>query len=416
MQPDRRPAWGLPPQQKRPDEVHSEREQAGADRAGESPPWQEGSWPPPPSPSGGWGPPPSPTRRAFDSARPYAFGVVVLMSVAVLLLLLYFTWSATDSDSEDLSRLIQELEAGGTQQANPPPFASTSEPAPQSQSSDATLSVLSDPDGAVVLLDADTLGLTPLRRHPVESGVYFLSVRKAQYESRDTVLYLGEGQSVNLLMPLSSSASGSAPPPSLPSRTDVAPAPEIARPSEARQTSEVATFPEDDAFEENEALGGELFEGEDEEAAPPEPGQLLITSEPARADVWIDGQRVGVTPFLHRDVQPGSHTVMLSRDGYAPFTTSVELKPGQRIVSVSGRLEESFGTLTVLVRPWGSIYIDGKLHRRNADAEYNVRIHAGSHRVKAVHPTLGTWESTINVEPGEARRVEISLPASAASQ
>ena len=413
MQPHRHPAWRPPPT--RPDGASPERDPTDVDRAGGRPPGPEG-WPPPP--------PPPLARRAYGLVRNYAFGAVVLALTAMLLLLLYLTWGTTDPSAQNLDRLVRELETGS------PRSAPTSEPAALPQHAEATLSVMSDPEGAVVLLDGDTLGVTPLRGRPVDGGVYVLSVREARHEPRDTVLYLAEGQAVNVLLPLS---------PSDPGATDVYAAAE--RPSESEPPEAVAlgeavaagAAPEEEASEEDlieeieeetseeevigeEALEEEAFEEEaleeDEEEAPPELGQLLITSEPARAEVWLDGQRVGATPLLRRDVQPGSYAVTLRRDGYAPFTTSVELRPGQRIASVSSRLEERFGTLTLLVRPWGTIYVDGKLHRRDTDAEYELRLPTGPHEVRVVHPTLGTWEGTVEVEAEEAQRVEITLPAS----
>lgn len=402
MQPDRHPARGLPPR-RRPHEALSEREPTGADRAREPIPRPDG-WPPSPPP--GWNSPPPPlAERARGFVHRYAFGAAVLTLAAVLLGLLYLSRDATDPASQDLSRLVQELQAASEgEEADSPPFAPTSEPTEPLQRPEATLSVISDPEGAVVLLDSDTVGVTPLRGHPVESGIYFLSVREAQHEPRDTILYFGEGQAVDVLFSLSPSRPGGA---------------AVHAPAEVAQTSasELSGYEAPEVTLEEETSEADMLElEEDEEEAPPEPGQLLITSEPAQAEVWLDGQRVGATPLLHRDVQPGSYTVTLRRDGYAPFTMPVELRPGQRIVSISGRLEERFGTLTLLVRPWGTIYIDGQLHRRDTDAAYEIRLPTGPHEVKVVHPTLGVWEDTVNVEPGAARRMEIRLPASAGSE
>ena len=415
MQPDYRPSRGPLPRRP-PDEADPER---GAPPKGAPP----AGWPPPPPP--GWRPPPL-AARARHAAHRYAFAAVALALAAAVGALVYFTWGATDSGSDDLAALVEELEAAEGGEPATPPFASTSEAAPGR--SEAALSVTSEPAGAAVLLDDDTLGTTPLQAHPVPSGVYFVSLRKDGYAARDTVLYFGAGEAVDVRLDLPPTE-GAAPSPLAAAGADRTPeqAPPPSRTSEPAnppsRTSEREPLPSptsepppatdviaEEVAEEEPLEEASLEEGEEEEV-PSEPGQLLITSEPVGAEVWLDGQRVGVTPLLRRDVQPGAYDVALRRDGYAPFATSVELRPGQRIVSVSGRLEGRSGTLAVLVRPWGTIYIDGQLHRRDADTEYAVQLPTGPHTVRVVHPTLGTWEDTVDVQPGATRRVEVRLPA-----
>lgn len=56
--------------------------------------------------------------------------------------------------------------------------------------STARLSVTSDLDGAVVLLNRDTLGTTPLRNYKLRTGAYLLSVAKEGYAQADSVILL----------------------------------------------------------------------------------------------------------------------------------------------------------------------------------------------------------------------------------
>lgn len=50
----------------------------------------------------------------------------------------------------------------------------------------------------------------------------------------------------------------------------------------------------------------------------------IIQSNPSGAKVYIDGEAVGTTPYTHRDTKiVGSSTsVVLEKEGYAPFNTS----------------------------------------------------------------------------------------------
>jgi hypothetical protein len=55
---------------------------------------------------------------------------------------------------------------------------------------------------------------------------------------------------------------------------------------------------------------------------------LTVSSDPAGANVTVDGQGFGRTPVTLRDLSAGQHTVVLSAPGRQPATRAVELKPG----------------------------------------------------------------------------------------
>jgi hypothetical protein len=57
--------------------------------------------------------------------------------------------------------------------------------------------------------------------------------------------------------------------------------------------------------------------------------QLWIKSPLPAAEIWLDGQRIGVTPLAQSvPVLPGNHTVELRRPGYQTATKSLDLGPG----------------------------------------------------------------------------------------
>jgi hypothetical protein len=58
------------------------------------------------------------------------------------------------------------------------------------------------------------------------------------------------------------------------------------------------------------------------------PATLLVTSEPAGAQITIDGQNAGTAPVQNDKIRPGEHQVMAELDGYKRFDTTVELKTG----------------------------------------------------------------------------------------
>ncbi len=56
-----------------------------------------------------------------------------------------------------------------------------------------------------------------------------------------------------------------------------------------------------------------------------------IGSTPSGADVYINNAFVGITPLSFQNVQPGTYTVEIKMVGYAPYSTSGEVKAGQNV-------------------------------------------------------------------------------------
>ena len=59
-------------------------------------------------------------------------------------------------------------------------------------------------------------------------------------------------------------------------------------------------------------------------------GSLRFESRPDGARVLIDGAFVGTTPVVVADVPSGRHRVSVERDGYQPWTTTVDVTADRR--------------------------------------------------------------------------------------
>ena len=70
--------------------------------------------------------------------------------------------------------------------------------------------------------------------------------------------------------------------------------------------------------------------------------------------------------------------------------------------------------LLVVVRPWGELLVDGKLVGTTPLDWINVP--PGTHGLRVRHPSRGTWEQVVTLEPGERRRLVVDLTASPASR
>ncbi len=104
------------------------------------------------------------------------------------------------------------------------------------------------------------------------------------------------------------------------------------------------------------------------------PGQLALDSTPVGAQVQIDGRADPsyVTPFLLPGLTAGSHTVTVSKAGYASDTRSVEIASGNK-TSLAIHLVQLMATMSVTSNPAGAnIFIDGKDVGKTTPAQVNV--------------------------------------------
>jgi hypothetical protein len=111
------------------------------------------------------------------------------------------------------------------------------------------------------------------------------------------------------------------------------------------------------------------------------PGQLAVDSTPQGAQVQIDGQSdpSWVTPFALTNLQPGQHSITVSKAGYSTDTRNVNVTAGNR-ASTMIHLSQMMATLIVRSTPAGAnIYVDGRDVGTKTPAQ--VSIDKGQHVV-----------------------------------
>lgn len=380
-------------------------------------------------------PPPSGGERVWMTVRRMAFPVLLVLFMAGLGGLLYLS---SDLQGAQSVREWVGIEASPSAPMNRTPSAAggtttTDGSAPRSSTAlgggagatatgdgrlgtgYANLSVFSEPAGASVLVDGDSVGTTPLNRYSIPSGVYIITVERDSFFAADTVAVLRNNQAptysvtLNPRPPLPDDQRpaladrGSASPSGSGSATD---APSSSTPADPSPPTSSSTASSSAA----------------QDAAPPAPtpepapttGTLRFVSTPAGARVQLDGAPVGETPLTLNDMDAGAYDVTFTRPGYDTLRTQVALSPAEER-TVQGALNPQPGRLRVLARPWGSIYIDGDLHERNADVWYETTMPPGTYDVEAIHPALGRQSRTVTVAAGEQVSIVIDLRSPAPS-
>ncbi len=173
------------------------------------------------------------------------------------------------------------------------------------------------------------------------------------------------------------------PAPSQPVATQPAPAPAPAPQAVAPVESEPVQTPDVETIQ-PKAVAPSKAKGAKKKAATAPviiPGQLAIDSTPQGAQVQVDGQTDAsyVTPFALTNLQPGQHSITVSKAGYATDTRTVNVTAGNR-ATTSVHLTQLLATLVVKSDPAGAnIFVDG--HDVGAKTPAQVSVDKGQHVV-----------------------------------
>jgi hypothetical protein len=111
------------------------------------------------------------------------------------------------------------------------------------------------------------------------------------------------------------------------------------------------------------------------------PGLIAVDSTPQGAQVQVDGRTdpSWVTPFTLSALDPGQHTVTVSKPGYSSDTRTVAVTSGSK-VAVTTHLNQLMATLSVTSTPAGAnVYVDGKDTGKLTPAQ--VSVDKGQHLV-----------------------------------
>jgi hypothetical protein len=183
--------------------------------------------------------------------------------------------------------------------------------------------------------------------------------------------------------------------------------------------------------------GGEPAPVVPERAAPVAPaasaasarGAIQVTSS-QQANVYLDGERRGMTPRNLTNLPLGAHTIRVTRPGYAPQEQAVVLTPEEPSARLAFTLRQGSApaspaaaapaappaapaprsVLTVLIEstpPGARIRIDG---RDLGPTPLMVRqLRPGTHTLELRLPGYRLWSQRITVAAGDRRQISATL-------
>ncbi len=252
--------------------------------------------------------------------RRYSFSIVLTLSIIGFSALYFLAPDRSSMGAEDAAK-TSSAQIVGT----------------NSKSSRATVSVYSDPGDAVVIIEGDTVGRTPLDTHRLRAGVYFVTVAKDDYSDTDTVMVLGSNDTAVYRPRLRPTHRGREPPETNPEK--------FPRPLPSQRVRPIQETPAPaelvpERLSLSEAADASI--GENAENAPvsgPTTGILTLRATPENAAVALNSEVVGLTPLRLDSIPAGTYEITFARSGYETLTKQVEVRAGEE-----ARLEVSLET------------------------------------------------------------------------
>ena len=149
-------------------------------------------------------------------------------------------------------------------------------------------------------------------------------------------------------------------------------------------------------------------------AANAQTGQLAVVSQPAGAEVVVDGERRGVTP-LTLALSSGEHVLQLTR-GDVARNIAVTIKPGAEVshyVDLQSRPMPEVGQLLVASEPSGArVTVDGQ--PRGVTPVSIPDVAAGQHAV-VIQGDGGPVQRAVTIQRGQTASLMVSMMSPAAA-
>lgn len=132
--------------------------------------------------------------------------------------------------------------------------------------------------------------------------------------------------------------------------------------------------------------------------------QVTFQTNPSGATVTLNDQNIGKTPLTKKGLEGTNYTYTMVRQNYKPVSQSFELKPGEK-KRISRDLEPAgFGSLSINAVPWANIDIDGDSSYQETP-KLIPQMRSGIHTITLRHPDYPVYKTTVEIPVGNNVKV-----------
>jgi hypothetical protein len=137
-------------------------------------------------------------------------------------------------------------------------------------------------------------------------------------------------------------------------------------------------------------------------------GVLSVNSSPSGADVYIDNQRVGRTPYSAQ-LNEGTYDVRVSLPGYADYRTTVRVERNQE-TRINAQLVPLRAQLTISANVEARVFVDGQeVGSVGPGGAVRFEVDPGRHQVVLLAPGYRVFVTEVSLRSGENETIRANL-------
>lgn len=282
-----------------------------------------------------------------------------------------------------------------------------------------TLAIDSQPAGARVAIDGETVGETPLRDLSVEAGEHIIQIQAERYlPLEQPLLVTGRNIAQQLqvqLQPAWAEVAVDSLPPGASILVDGEPAGTTPAVVEILQGERQLILQQPGYSDWQQALQVNAGESQDlgRVEMMPAAGVLELSSTPAGANVTLDGEFQGQTPLTIELVPERVHRLAVFKPGYRRHNSSVQL-PAAGSDALSVKLQAQLGEVRFNIAPANAILsINGQPRGRGSQT---LSLPAVEHSVEVSLDGHASVRRRVTPRPGLQQRVDVRLQTQKAAR
>lgn len=252
-------------------------------------------------------------------------------------------------------------------------------------------------DGAHIYIDDVSVGKLPLDKFPLKSGIHKLVISKELYNTYSESFAVTDSSFVSIIP--------------------------IFEPNFANVT--ISTIDDAQIFDNGNLLGKGKWQGRLEagphiievkkishrtvsrkvsfvngekrvismEAPTPIYGSIEVTSSPSEAEVYIDGNKKGKTPFINSKILVGEHKIELRKKGYKTETEVLNIDEN-KTARLSKELVD-FCNAELNANVYADVYIDGS---KKGKIPYNLHLVAGTYSLELKSKGYSSYSKKLRLD------------------
>ena len=168
--------------------------------------------------------------------------------------------------------------------------------------------------------------------------------------------------------------------------------------------------------------GVKLFSGRGEESIDveldPNFGYITVVSDPAGAELYVDGKKVGTTPYMFEHISRGQHRVEVKKERYNPYVNVVNVKIGETIQLNDVKLTAirvPMGSMELTSNPTGAVItINGRQYGQTPKTLTDFEV--GTYTVYFSKEGYQNLSQTVEIKDGKKETLAVTMTKTSVPQ